>query len=184
MRRRRCARPRLGEGDDAGVALDVARLLRHIVRCETAAWSSRPGPCRCSDRNERTAGAAAKSANAGGRPCSATDRNPSPSASHNMPNLASQRRTAFASMAANTDCRFPGEARYHAQHRRGRGLLLQRLGELPFQLGAGFAAAADAWSRSRSSRTRTATARSAFRRFASQGHLVAMVGCPRAGRGG
>ena len=61
-------------------------------------------------------------------------------------------------------------ARDDAQHLGGRGLLLQRLGELPFQLGAGRAAAANARSRLRSGRTKLATTRSAFRALARQGH--------------
>ena len=46
-----------------------------------------------------------------------------------MPNLASQMRAAFASMAWNTGSSSPGELRDDLQHLRGRGLLLQRLGE-------------------------------------------------------
>ena len=47
-----------------------------------------------------------------------------------MPNLASQMRIAFASMAWNTGSSSPGELRDDLQHLGGRGLLLQRLGQL------------------------------------------------------
>ena len=46
-----------------------------------------------------------------------------------MPNLASQIRVAFASMAWNTGSSSPGELEMTLQHLGGRGLLLQRLGE-------------------------------------------------------
>ena len=46
-----------------------------------------------------------------------------------MPNLASQMRVAFSSMAWNTGSSSPGELEM-TEHLRGRGLLLQRLGEL------------------------------------------------------
>src|SRR5262249_50320641 len=49
------------------------------------------------------------SAYAGGAPCSATARNPSPSRSHKTPNLASQRRVASASKVSNTRSSLPGE---------------------------------------------------------------------------
>ena len=47
-----------------------------------------------------------------------------------MPNLASQMRVAFASMASNTGSSSPGELADDLQHLRGRGLLLQRLGKI------------------------------------------------------
>ena len=47
-----------------------------------------------------------------------------------MPNLASQMRVAFSSMASNTGSSSPGELEMTLQHLRGRGLLLQRLGEI------------------------------------------------------
>ena len=47
-----------------------------------------------------------------------------------MPNLASQMRVAFSSMAWNTGSSSPGELEMTLQHLRRRGLLLQRLGEL------------------------------------------------------
>ena len=47
-----------------------------------------------------------------------------------MPYLASQTRVAFSSMALNTGSRSPGELEMTLQHLRGRGLLLQRLGQI------------------------------------------------------
>ena len=47
-----------------------------------------------------------------------------------MPNLASHIRVAFSSMASNTGSSSPGELEMTLQHLRGRGLLLQRLGEI------------------------------------------------------
>ena len=41
--------------------------------------------------------------------CSATERNPAPSKRHRMPNLASQIRVAFSSMALKTGSSSPGE---------------------------------------------------------------------------
>src|SRR5947209_15261341 len=65
------------------------------------------------------------------------------------------------------------------QHLGGRGLLLQRLGELAptcfellFQIGAGLARPADGRTRLRSGGTNAATVRSALRAFARQGHLI------------
>ena len=60
MRRRRCARPPPRRGRRRGGRARRSPPPSSHRGCETAAWSSRPGPCRCSDRNERTAGAAAK----------------------------------------------------------------------------------------------------------------------------
>ena len=58
-------------------------------------------------------------------------RNRSPSHKHNMvPNLASQMRVAFSSMAWNTGSSSPGELEMTLQHLRGRGLLLQRLAQI------------------------------------------------------
>ena len=54
-------------------------------------------------------------------------RNASPSHSHKLPNLASQMRVAFSSMAWNTGSSSPGELRDDLQHLGGRGLLLQRI---------------------------------------------------------
>ena len=54
----------------------------------------------------------------------------SPSQRTEMPNLASQMRIAFSSMASNTGSRSPGELLMTLQHLRGRGLLLQRFGEI------------------------------------------------------
>ena len=45
-----------------------------------------------------------------------------------LPNLASQMRVAFSSIAWNTGSSSPGELEMTLQHLRGRGLLLQRLG--------------------------------------------------------
>ena len=47
-----------------------------------------------------------------------------------MPNLASHSRVAFASIASNTGSSSPGELLNDLQHFGGRGLLLQRLGQL------------------------------------------------------
>ena len=47
-----------------------------------------------------------------------------------MPNLASQMRIAFASMASNTGSSSPGELEMTFSTSRGRGLLLQRLGQI------------------------------------------------------
>ena len=44
--------------------------------------------------------------------------------------MASQMRVAFSSMASNTGSRSPGELEMTLQHLGGRGLLLQRLGEI------------------------------------------------------
>src|SRR6516162_4577187 len=64
------------------------------------------------------------------------------------------------------------------QHLRGCRLLLQRLGELLFQVGVGCAKAVNVSSRLRCLRTKTGNASSALRRFASQGHLVGTVTGP------
>ena len=58
-------------------------------------------------------------------------------AQHRLPNLASQIRTAFANMAWNTGSSSPGELMMTRSTSDGRRLPLQRLGELPFQLGRG-----------------------------------------------
>ena len=50
--------------------------------------------------------------------------------SNRTPNLASQMRVAFSSIAWNTGSSSPGELLMTLQHLRGRGLLLQCLGEL------------------------------------------------------
>src|SRR5262245_20567246 len=53
-----------------------------------------------------------------------------------------------------------------------RGLLLQRLGELLFQVGVGCAKAVNVSSRLRCLRTKTGSASAALRPFARQDHLV------------
>src|SRR5262249_16852981 len=63
-----------------------------------------------------------------------------------------------------------------------RGLLLQRLGELLFQVGVGCAKAVNVSSRLRCLRTKTGNASSALRPFASQGHLVGTVTGSPSGR--
>jgi hypothetical protein len=63
-----------------------------------------------------------------------------------------------------------------AEHLRGRRLLLQRFGELLFQLGRGFTDVGRTRSRLRSARTKLA--RSAFRALARQGHPVGTVTGP------
>jgi hypothetical protein len=57
----------------------------------------------------------------------------------------------------------------HAQHPRSRGLLLQRLGELLFQVGNGCAKAVNVSSRLRFVRTKTGNASSALCAFERQG---------------
>src|SRR5262249_37186861 len=66
-------------------------------------------------------------------------------------------------------------SRDDAQHLGRRRLLLQRLGELLFQVGVGCASAANVSSRLRCLRTKTGNACSALCPFASQGHLVGTV---------
>src|SRR5262249_8364369 len=66
----------------------------------------------------------------------------------------------------------------YAQHLGGRGLLLQGLGELLFQVGVGCAKAVNVSSRPRCLRTKTGNASSALRPFANQGHLVGTLGGP------
>src|SRR5262249_16829913 len=66
-------------------------------------------------------------------------------------------------------------SRDDAQHLGRRSLLLQRLGELLFQVGVGCASAANVSSRLRCLRTKTGNACSALCPFASQGHLVGTV---------
>ena len=60
----------------------------------------------------------------------ATARNRISVAQEQVPNLASQMRVAFSSMAWNTGSSSPGELRDDLQHLRGRRLLLQRFGEI------------------------------------------------------
>src|SRR5215831_7125075 len=57
-----------------------------------------------------------------------------------------------------------------------RGLLLQRLGELLFEVGVGCAKAVNVSFRLRGLRTKTGNASSDLRPFASQGHLVDTAG--------
>src|SRR5262249_53358795 len=71
-----------------------------------------------------------------------------------------------------------GRAGDDAQHFRGCGLLLQRLGELLFQVGVGCAKAVNVSSRLRCLRTKTGNTSSALRPFARQGHLVGTVTGP------
>src|SRR5215475_13413071 len=59
-----------------------------------------------------------------------------------------------------------------------RGLLLQRLGELLFQVGVGCSKAVNVSSRLRGLRTKTGNASSDLRPFVSQGHLVGTVAGP------
>ena len=47
-----------------------------------------------------------------------------------IPNLASQMRTAFSSMVSNTGCKIAGRAADDLQHLGSRRLLLQRFGEV------------------------------------------------------
>jgi hypothetical protein len=71
-----------------------------------------------------------------------------------------------------------GRTRDNPQHLRGGRLLLQRLGELLFQLGGRFANAVNVSSRLRSRRTKTAGVGLALCPFARQGHLVGTVDRP------
>src|SRR5262249_50758626 len=64
------------------------------------------------------------------------------------------------------------------QDLRGSGLLLQRLGELLFQVGVGCSKAVNVSSRLRCLRTKTGNACSALCPFASQDHLVGTVAGP------
>ena len=65
---------------------------------------------RRGDRSSRTLGSRRRSSsNARGAPCIATSRSSPPSSSARLPNLASQMRTAFASMVSNTGSSSPGE---------------------------------------------------------------------------
>src|SRR5262245_3339626 len=64
------------------------------------------------------------------------------------------------------------------QHLCSRSLLLQRLIELLFQVGVGFAEAVNVSSRLRCLRTKTGNASSTLRPFARQGHLVGTVTGP------
>ena len=54
----------------------------------------------------------------------------SPLIQEQVPNLASQMRIAFSSMASKTGSSSPGELRDDPQHLGGRGLLLQRLAQI------------------------------------------------------
>ena len=62
--------------------------------------------------------------------CIATDAKGIVLVDKQLPNLASQMRTAFASIASNTGSSSPGELTDDLQHLGGRGLLLQRLGQV------------------------------------------------------
>src|SRR5262245_60393487 len=73
-------------------------------------------------------------------------------------------------------------ARNDLQHLGGRRLLLQRLGELLFQVGVGCANAVNVSSRLRCLRTKTGSASSTLRPFASQDHLVGTATGPPSGR--
>ena len=108
---------------------------------------------------------------------------PSPSTAADLPKLASQMRVAFSSMASNTGFSSAGERADHLEHVRGRGLLLQRLGELArARLNLVESAARVSAREVRllgqralsplvPVRTKLATARLALRAFAGQGHL-------------
>ena len=66
-----------------------------------ASLRKRPKCCVVDMRNDP---ACRNSASAGGKSCTATDRNPSPSASHSTPNLAPQIRVAFSNRPQLTVC--------------------------------------------------------------------------------
>ena len=85
--------------------------------------------CRGAGRNDRIA--PRSSTNAGGTVCMRRGaKRVVLRSSNSMPNLASQMRVAFSSMAWNTGSSSPGDAEMTLSTSRGRGLLLQRLGEI------------------------------------------------------
>ena len=99
----------------------------------SATWTTSLGPRPCGQRRmSDVVGVRADDAQgvAGGVLCAAAIRKTSPSRRYMFPNLASQMRIAFASMVSNTGSNSPGRRRDDLQHLRGRGLLLQRLGQL------------------------------------------------------
>ena len=70
------------------------------------------------------------STNAAGALYRLTVRNPSPSLSRKLANLAPHRCVAFANIDSNTGCNSPGELLMALKHLGRRGLLLQRLAEI------------------------------------------------------
>src|SRR5215831_11204247 len=78
--------------------------------------------------------------------------------------------------------RAAGRAADDLQDLGSRGLLLQRLGELLFQVGIGCSKAVNVSSPLRCFRTKTGNGSSALRPFASQDHLVGTVTGPPSGR--
>src|SRR5262249_15672105 len=97
--------------------------------------------------------------------------------------LSQPRRGASRSPAwPGTPAQVTRRARNDAQNFGRRRLLLQRLGELLFQVGIGCAKAVNVSSRLLCLRTKTGNASSALRPFASQGHLFGTVTGSRSGR--
>src|SRR5215510_9334557 len=76
--------------------------MDHLPRCDETKQSALLGGWITGSRRRN-------SAYAGGALCSATVRNVSPPRKNIVPNLASQMRTAFSSMALNTGSSWPGE---------------------------------------------------------------------------
>ena len=110
--RDRLARPEVGNVDELSCVCSE-RLrgrsgLRHDNRSRVAEASAVPAARRAS------------------RPM----RKPRPRSSNRLPNFASQMRVAFSSMALNTGCKLARRAGDDLQHLGGRGLLLQRFGEI------------------------------------------------------
>ena len=110
-------------------------------------------------------------------------RKASPSHRYSVPNLASQMRTAFASMAWNTGSSSPGELEMTCSTSEVAVCCSSASRELSFPNSRARASSfvtSAAWdcvptnarSRLRSARTKLATVRSALRAFARQGHLV------------
>ena len=108
-----------------GSRFDVSTSSLPDRRCELRACcfiaSSRP-PSWCRVDGIRLARV---QANSGGALCAATRRSLPLSSKIEMPNLASQMRTAFSSMVGNTGSRSPGRALNDLKHFRGSSLLLQ-----------------------------------------------------------
>ena len=162
-------RPRVRQGHDRRIALEVGLLVRDVGDVDHLLCAARRGQAAFPAVRSNTARAAVT------RPMRA-------GAVQRTARNARRRKRQVAELGL-ADARrirqhglehrlqLAGRARDDLQHLGGRGLLLQRLGELLFQFGARFATAADARSRLRSGRTKLATVRSALRAFARQGHL-------------
>src|SRR5215472_13386268 len=106
--RRACA-TELDGGHRARVALDIVRIIPHIVDMDDA--SGRQGSDRAGARTHASKGLTLPQFGERRRQIVNRDGAVSiaPSFSHSTPNLAPQMRTAFASMASNTGASSPGE---------------------------------------------------------------------------